>query len=182
MPRPDSRLAASFIPARWYTPTSGRSVRLVVIHTIEGPEKGDSAEATARWFQTLPPERKVSSHYLIDANSIVQAVRERDVAYAAPGANHDGIQLEHAGRARQTKAEWLDEYSLAMLRRSAELTAYLCRKYKLPLRWLSPQDLLAGRRGITSHANVSQAYKRSDHTDPGSHFPEGLYLALVNCF
>lgn len=175
----DSGLAERFIPARWYTATSGRAIDLIVVHTIEGPEKGDSAESTARWFQTLPSTRKVSAHYLIDADSIVQSVRERDIAYAAPGANHDGIQLEHAGRARQSHGEWLDAYSRRMLKRSAALSAELCLRYKLPIAWLTASEVAAGRLGITSHANVSRAFGKSSHWDPGPHFPVFYYLTLV---
>ena len=45
--------------------------------------------------------------------------------------------------------------------------------------WLYPPDLRSGRRGITSHANVSLAFRRSDHMDPGPNFPVERYLRLV---
>ena len=166
-----------FMQAPHYKRVGGRTVDLVVIHTMEAPEKGSTAEYVARYFQTT--DREVSSHYCIDDDTIVQCVREEDVAWCAPGANHNGIHLEHAGYARQSAAEWQDAYSQAMLDRSAELTAVLCARYRIPVTWLHPTDLLAGKRGITSHGNVSAAFKRSDHTDPGRSFPIEAYLSRV---
>ena len=102
----------------------------------------------------------MSAHYCVDADSIVQCVRDQDVAWHAPGANHDGIGIEHAGRAKQTGRDWSDAYSAAMLERSAALVADLCRKYSIPVTWLYAADLKAGKRGITTHAAVSKAFKR----------------------
>jgi N-acetyl-anhydromuramyl-L-alanine amidase AmpD len=45
--------------------------------------------------------------------------------------------------------------------------------------WLRPADLRAGKRGITGHADVSDAFRRSDHHDPGTAFPIEAYLARV---
>jgi hypothetical protein len=166
-----------FIPAPKFTRTNGRAIDVIVIHTIEAPERGDTAESCARYFQVTT--RDVSAHYCIDSNSIVQCVRDKDVAWAAPGCNHDGIQLEHAGYARQSTSDWADDYSKRMLARSALLSADLAEKYDIPVRWLSVDDLKAGRRGFTSHNNVSLAFRRSDHTDPGRGFPHVKYLAMV---
>jgi hypothetical protein len=93
--------------------TEKRNVRLIVIHSMEAPEKGETAENVARFFQN--PEKPASAHLCIDNNSIVQCVFDNDVAFAAPGANHDGIQLELAGFARQTRQDWMDPYSILVL-------------------------------------------------------------------
>jgi hypothetical protein len=66
-----------------------------------------------------------------------------------------------------------------MLDRSAELVADLCRKYAIPVTWLYAADLRAGKRGITTHNAVSDAFKRGSHWDPGEGFPVERYLALV---
>ena len=98
---------------------------------------------------------------------------------ARAGANHDGIGIEHAGYAKQTGRDWSDAYSTAMLDRSAGLVADLCRKYAIPVTWLYAADLRAGKRGITTHKAVSDAFKRGSHWDPGTGFPVERYLALV---
>ena len=66
-----------------------------------------------------------------------------------------------------------------MLERSAQLAADLCKQYKIPVTWLYAADLVAGKRGITSHDAVSKAFKRGSHWDPGTGFPIERYLALI---
>jgi N-acetyl-anhydromuramyl-L-alanine amidase AmpD len=170
-------VAYPFVESPHVTRTGGRRIDLIVIHTMEMDEKGETAENCAQWFRN--PAAKCSAHYCVDADSIVQCVREEDVGWHAPGANHDGIGIEHAGRAKQTGREWSDAYSKAMLDRSAGLVADLCRRHKIPVTWLYAADLKAGKRGITTHKAVSEAFRRSNHWDPGSGFPVEAYLALV---
>ena len=93
-------MAYPFVESPHVTNTGGRQIDLIVIHTMEMDEKGDTAERCAQWFRN--PGARVSAHYCVDADSIVQCVRDQDVAWHAPGANHDGIGIEHAGRAKQT--------------------------------------------------------------------------------
>jgi len=166
-----------FVPAKHFSRVGGRRIDVVVIHTMEAPEASSTAEAVARWFQVT--DRPVSAHYCIDDDSIVQCVREEDVAWAAPGANAHGIQLEHAGFARQTAVGWDDPYSRAVLGRSAVLAAEICTRYRIPVAWLLAPELRLGRRGITGHHHVSLAFGRSDHVDPGEAFPVEAYLTRV---
>ncbi len=170
-------MAYPMIASPHVTRTGGRQLDLIVLHTMETDEKGDAAENCAQWFRN--PAAKVSAHYCVDAESIVQCVRDQDVAWHAPGANHNGIGIELAGRARQTRRDWSDAYSTAMLERSAGLVAELCAKHRLPVTWLYAADLKAGKRGITTHKAVSDAFKRSSHWDPGQGFPVERYLGLV---
>jgi N-acetyl-anhydromuramyl-L-alanine amidase AmpD len=170
-------MAYPFVESPHVTRTSGRRIDLIVLHSMENEEKGTSAESCAQWFRN--PASKVSAHYCVDADSVVQCVRDQDVAWHAPGANHNGVGIEHAGRARQSRVEWLDAYGAAMLSRSAELAARLCARYRIPVSWLHPPDLLAGKRGITSHHNVTKAFRRGSHRDPGPGFPIELYVRDV---
>lgn len=166
-----------FIRARHFTPaTRGRSdIDVIVIHTMEFPEVPDAAERVARYFQTT--DREVSAHYNVDNNSVIQCVREDDVAYAAPGNNWNGIQIEQSGFARQTSADWNDAYSKALLERTARLIAEISKRYAIPIVPLDASDLRADRRGVTTHVAVSRAWGRSDHTDPGPNYPFGKVLA-----
>lgn len=148
---------------------------------MEASERTVTAENVAAWFAG-PSAPVASAHYGIDADSIVQCVREKDVAYHAPGSNHNGIALEHAGYAKPSAEDWADDYSETMLRRSAELAARLCRKYDVPITYLDATDVALGKRGITTHRAVSAAFKKSTHSDPGPHFPMAHYLELVREF
>lgn len=169
-----------FVEARHYLRDVPRTlIDLIVLHSMEAPEKGTRAEACARYFANLPPTRKASAHYCVDSDSIVQCVPHDRVAYHAPGANARGIGIEHAGYARQSRAEWLDDFGVAMLTRSAALTATLCKRWSIRAAFVDAVGLLAGHRGITTHAEVSRAFKRSTHWDPGPHFPMDWYIARV---
>lgn len=170
-----------FIKAANYTRSARRTIDLVVLHTMEAPEKGTTAESVAKYFQR--PSTKASAHYNVDDNSIVQCVRDTDVAWAAPGANHNGLHIEHAGFAKQNAAEWADPFSVAMLRRSAGLAADKLRANGLPNAFRTADDLRAGggrARGWTTHNEVSRAFRKSTHTDPGPGFPFRYYAAYID--
>jgi N-acetyl-anhydromuramyl-L-alanine amidase AmpD len=171
-----------FIQATNYTPHNGpRSITNIVLHSMESQEKPDTAENVAKWFagQTAAVAPRASAHFCIDSDSIVQCVRVQDVAWHAPGANHNGIGLEHAGRAAQKRAEWLDQYGRTMLELSARLCAHLCTKYQIPAIARDASALRTGAKGITTHLAVTQAFARSTHTDPGPGFPLDWYVQRV---
>lgn len=172
-------LADRYIQARNYTAVPGRRrLDVIVIHDMEAPEKAVTAENVAAWFAG-PDAPRASAHFNIDSDSIVQGVQVNDVAWAAPGANHNGIQFEHSGYARQVRSEWLDEFGVQMLDRSARLAAALCQEHGIPVQRVTATGLLRGERGITGHGEVSDAFRRSDHHDPGSGFPWDWYLDRV---
>jgi N-acetyl-anhydromuramyl-L-alanine amidase AmpD len=170
-------VAHPFIESPNVTPAKGRRIDIVVMHTMEIAERKDAAEICARWFAA--PASRVSAHYCVDADSVVQCVREDDIAWHARGGNTTSVGVELAGFARQTRKDWSDAYSTAVLRRASSLVAGVCRRHSIPVRWLGPDDLVAGRRGIAGHADVSEAYGKSDHWDPGPGFPVERFLALV---
>lgn len=174
-----SRLA--FVQAKNYTwaKRTPADVQWIVIHSMESDEKPTVAEAVAGWFAG-PNAPRASAHFCIDNDSIVQSVKCEHVAWHAPGANRVGIGLEHAGRARQVESDWFDEFSKAMLEeQSAPLCAYLCRKWGVPATFVDAAALSAGKPGITTHHEVSKAFKKSDHWDPGVGFPMQWYVERV---
>jgi peptidoglycan hydrolase-like protein with peptidoglycan-binding domain len=185
----------TYVQAKHYQAANrqGRNdVHWIVIHTIETAEKGTAAEACAEYFRQGP--RVASAHYCIDDDSIVQCVQLKDVAYAAPGVNKYGVQLEHAGFARQSVEEWEDAFSRAMLERSAKLAAQrIAPQFQIPTRYISRVELIEAKkyldkkqpvpdhlRGVTTHNEVSQAFHQSDHYDPGPHFPMEQYLEWMS--
>lgn len=153
---------------------------VIVLHAMQWPERGNSAEWCGRFFAGLEgPAPEASAHYAVDTDSIVECVPPDRIAWHAPGCNKQGIGIEHAGFARQTHYEWLDPYGLAMLALSARLSAELCRHFGIPPRFIDREDLRAGHAGITTHAECSLAWGKSSHMDPGPGFPMREYLALV---
>jgi N-acetyl-anhydromuramyl-L-alanine amidase AmpD len=170
-------VAYPFVASPNFTRATGRAIDVVVMHTMEIAERPDAAEICARWFATTVSQ--VSAHYCVDSNTVIQCVREKDVAWHARGGNTNSIGVEMAGYASQTTRDWEDRYSKAVLARAATLVADVCRRRRIPLRWLDPDDLRAGRRGLTGHADVSLAFGKSDHWDPGDGFPVDAFLDRV---
>lgn len=165
-------------PAHYY-PTRERRLRLIVIHTMESPETDDTAENVAAWFAG-PTAPLASAHACVDNNSVVLCLPPTATAWAAPGANADGYQIEQAGRAAQGIAGWNDSYSQSMLRLSAAHARQIAQAAGIPLVHLTDAQLAAGAAGFVGHDQVSRVYKKSDHTDPGPDFPWTQYMTLVN--
>lgn len=172
-----------FIKAKHYTDVPKdrpRRVRLIVIHVMDADEKGSTAEAVGNYFATT--EREASAHVGVDIDSVVQYVPDSDVAYAAPGCNNDGIQVELAGFSSQTREQWDDEYSRKVLDKAADVVAQYCLKYTIPDRHLTNTELLRGDKGIIGHYQATQAYPGPGrtHTDPGPNFPWERFMASVH--
>lgn len=175
----------NFIQAKYHY-NGGNSPRLVVIHDMEYPKAPGTALWCARYFQNPEAGRTPSAHYTVDAEEIVQCVQESDGAWHTPGylqgqeINRMSIGIEHAGYAKQTREQWLDAYGQAMLDRSAQLVADICKRYNIPAVFLTEDDLRAGNtNGITGHWQCTKATKVGDHWDPGSGFPWDWYIGKV---
>lgn len=167
----------AYVPAKYFGAVRGEPT-LIVIHSMESEEKGDTAESVARYFQN--PSTPSSAHVCIDNNSEIDCVPRNRVAYAAPGANHNGFHIEMAGRARQSLLEWSDDYSRAVVLRSASRAADTCLISHVWPVYRSAADLKKGIcNGITTHNDVSDAYGKSSHWDPGPHFPIKDFCDLV---
>lgn len=193
----DQKIEIPFVQAKGFNHTVMRRIDLIVIHTMEHPEKPRTAMGVARWFGGLlpgVPAPQASSHYCLDDKEIVQCVQDGDVAWCAPGANHNGVHLEHAGYANQSDAQWHDAYSQAMLKLSALLAWDLSLAYAIPVQFVDAEGLLEGDRGVTTHRECTiaarEAKKRglttspfhkakSDHTDPGVSFDMRAYLDSI---
>lgn len=158
-----------FIESPHRTTAASREISIVVIHTMEIGERDGAAKACAAWFAS--PVSEVSAHYCVDADTTIQCVREADIAWHARGGNANSIGIELAGYAGQLAREWNDAYSQAVLERAAAVTAEVCARYRIPVRRLRADGLVAERRGVTGHSDVSVAFHKSDHWDPGPAFP-----------
>jgi N-acetyl-anhydromuramyl-L-alanine amidase AmpD len=169
-----------FIQAKnyqWCKP--GRTVKLVVIHTMEAPEKPGTAGGVASWFAG-PTAPMASAHICVDNAEIVECVKPDHIAFGAPGANKVGYHIEHAGFAKQSSADWQDAYSQSMLRLSAGWAADIAKRYDIPVVHLMPDQIKAGASGFCGHVDVTHAFGTpGGHVDPGGAFPWDQYLALV---
>jgi len=157
-------------------------MRLIVIHSMESQEKPDTAETVAAWFSDPKRAPQASAHVCCDTNSSVQIVDDGDIAWAAPGANNDGLHIELAGVAAQTTAQWEDAYSLGVLDEAAKVTAKWCKTYGIPAVFLTSAQVADGKtKGICGHITVTHAFPNiGTHTDPGAGFPWSLFIQKIS--
>lgn len=169
----------NFVPARHYRVGRTKAIRLIVIHCTVSREMGTGAEAVAEYFRTTT--RKASAHRTADDNSTVMSVHDTDTAFAAAGANADGLHLELVGLPQQSETEWLDAYSRAELAQAGTTIRQWATKYAIPHRWLTVDQVADGQtKGFCTHADVSRAFPdvSTGHWDPGPNFPKAYAMRV----
>ncbi|WP_161982076.1 N-acetylmuramoyl-L-alanine amidase [Dictyobacter alpinus] len=140
------------------------SLPFVAIHDIEGP-----AISALKIMHNVKSE--VSVHYIVDSNGTVyQVVHETDIAYHLGNYwyNQHSIGIEHSGYAA-TGYRW---YNATQYLASAKLTAYLLKKYHIPL----------DRSHVIGHGDVPAPMLSvaPNHVDPGPYWLWGYYFKLIN--
>lgn len=162
-----------YVPAKWFHVGRLKAIRLIVIHVTVSPEMGTGAEAVADYFAA--GTRKASAHRTGDNNSVVMSVKDEDTAFAAAGANSDGLHLELVGQPTQTVEQWRDAYSTAELHQVAPTIREWSSEFHVPLRWLTVAQVADGKSmGLCTHHDVSRAFPAvsTGHWDPGPDFPK----------
>lgn len=146
----------------------------VVIHCTQGA----TAKGAAVWFTN--PNSEGSANLVLDDDVCYRTVPDLRVPWAAQPLNTRGFHIELAGFVEWSREEWLSHP--AMLDRAAYKTALRCRLYGIPVRTVGPIGLRLGRKGVTGHADVSRAWRKSDHTDPGPNFPWDRFIDRVKWY
>lgn len=150
---------------------------LIVIHDMEVRESATTAENVVNLFAG-PNTPRASFHFAVDSNSIAQSVKVGDTAWGAPHANHDGVHIEHAGYARQSRDEWLRDDSMLNLSTAlcAELIYGLAPFVTIRARFLNDAEITTGCSGLTDHRTLTRLYGPvGGHSDPGPNFPHDVY-------
>ena len=170
-----ARPRLDYYPAAHYGAVrSLNDLNLIILHSTEG----STAAGAAGWFHN--PQSSASTHLVLDDDVAYRCVDDARVPWGAPGCNRYGLHIEHAGYAKWNWLQWMRHRK--MLHRSAWHAAKWCVEYNIPAVWLSVDDLVRGKRGITSHANCSKAFKGSSHWDPGPRFPRWYWMRQVRAF
>lgn len=169
-------------PAAHDSGPGNKPVHRIVVHCTVSPLVPGAARAVAEWFRD--ERSRGSAHYVVDARETLQVVYDGVVAWHAPPNSHSiGVELCDALLSREwdraNAARWRDDDHRRMLRRAARLVARLCLAYDVPIERLDGVDLKTGRRGITGHVDVAQAWGQSTHWDPGPSFPWDRFIRQV---
>lgn len=173
-------------PARHHGDNTNKPIHRIVIHSAVAECRPGMARIIARYFKTT--DRKASAHYVVDSHEVVQVVYDGTVAFHAPPNRHSiGIEMcdnpvPVPGKTLRSAARkvwrWRSANHKRMLNNTARLTAELCAAYGVPVQFLTPAALRNGRRGITTHANVSSAWGQTSHWDPGF-WPKRRFMRKV---
>ena len=174
-----------------YSSGDNKPINRVVIHSTVSPCEPGGARSIAAYFRSNSAGG--SAHYVTDPSETVQSAYDSVICWHAPPNTHSiGIEMcdmpgpvpgDTPGsahwKALRRSWRWVRPNQQRMLDRTAALTAQLCLAYGVPITFLSPGDLRSGKRGITTHANVSEAWHQSTHWDPGW-WPRRRFMRLVN--
>ncbi len=159
-----------YIPARWQPSRAGNPVIWVVLHTREAPLAAGTAASVGRYFQGVT--QYASTHIGADPGAVVRYVEDVNGCYGAErNSNRRGWHIEQAGYAHFS-TEWRTPEGQAMIGQAATAAAYACRRFGIPTRMLSDTELTRFTSGITSHAQITRAFRvAGGHTDPGTAYP-----------
>lgn len=168
----------------WSPNTSGvRPTSDILYGVVHCTADTNSAAADAAYFHT---PNTASTHTLHDNKETWRTVPDRGICWGAAsgthGANQHGLHSEICGEEYWTRDQWL-QYRLKAIKRAAYQHAVWSLKYHYPAIWLSANDLKLGKRGITTHRAISEAWSPGGHSDPGpndgKHFPYDKFMWWV---
>jgi hypothetical protein len=153
----------------------------VVLHTSEQTDPGN-AGALTRYLQA-PGDRPggygSSYTYVVDADGWWRCVAEGDTSFSAPPCNNTHVHACFPGQAAKTRAQWLTAPHRARIRQAAALVVDVHTRHKVPLVRVDVAGLQAGQKGYCGHVDVTVAFHKSDHTDPGTGFPWDVLAADI---
>lgn len=126
---------------------------------------------------------KVSAHFYVDNNSVVQSLDTDDRAWHAGSdeGNDNAIAVEITGVNGWSRAQWLANVAWDQLGR---VLAEVCRHHDIPVRRVAAGAMKADprARGFYSHDAMRVAWGGTTHTDPGPNFPWDRLFDAVNAY
>ena len=152
---------------------------IVIVHTNEpGPyapgKFPGTAESLGKYLQRQ--SMQASYHKNVDRNGdVCRCLPDNKDAWAAGAiANNEGLHICVLGWAAQSREEWL-QYPQQLRQVGIEIAEW-CKQEGIPLEWLTAAQLKAAKWGVSGHGETADAWKQTDHTDPGSNFPRDEVL------
>lgn len=157
------------------SPRSTSNLQAVFIHTTEN-RIGTPAENVANYQIGA---KNGSYHYLADdSGKLLRENTDDWVAWGTGNRGNDvGLHISFVANAALTRAQWIA--NMPMLRAAAWQVARWCRAYGIPARYVTPDQLRAGIKGISTHDGARLAWGVTDHTDPGPNFPMSTFINMV---
>src|SRR5207253_2149968 len=110
-----------------------------------------TAISVARYFTS--ENSGGSTQLVVDDANCYRCLKDEDIPWGAAsafGANQHGFHIEQCGYAKWSSVIWTSHWKT--LQRAAFKTAYHCHKFSIPATFVDAAGLVAGKHGITTHA------------------------------
>ncbi|MEV0326426.1 N-acetylmuramoyl-L-alanine amidase [Micromonospora echinospora] len=147
----------------------------IAIHATD-----NTASAEAESVYATRRTDGVSSHFYVDADSVVQSLDTTARAGHAGSStgNENAIAVEITGRSSSSRQWWLENVAWDRL---AEVLAVVCRYYDIAPRRATVAEMKANPqvRAFYGHNDMRLAWGGTTHTDPGTNFPWDHLLTKV---
>lgn len=151
-----------------------REIQGICIHTTEN-SFGTPAENVATYQYT---SETGSYHRLVDSTGKILIENTDDWTTWSTGnvGNEVLLHVSCVTHAASSRDEWLHGFS--MMDSLVWQVRQWCDEYNIPVRHLSPHELVTGQRGICGH-DTARIWGSTDHTDPGPGFPWDVLISRV---
>lgn len=152
--------------------------RLIVWHTTESP---DATMLGALRYNARRPDA-VSCTAFAGEDGLGQDVPELGRPYTQARWNDESLSLELIGRAAWS-TDWWEAQRPRTLENMVAMTTDWCRRWGIPPRWLSAEEVLAGAPGVCDHlmcnaAAILEVPSRKGN-NPYTHTDAGLGIRLL---
>lgn len=150
---------------------------LIVIHSAETPLQAGYAKSIAEnWFGKAAT---TSAHFMVDPVECIRMLSDNVVSYAVgPKANGFTLNIEQAGYAKFSRAEWTTADGLKQIGKVGALVRELSEAHGIPLRWASDDQIRAAAGGVLGgvcfHNDIARVLGGTTHTDPMPNYPRDL--------
>lgn len=162
-------------PARRRSQGRNKPIRRIVLHSTVSPCMPGQARKTAAYFRGS--SARGSAHYAVDPVEAVQCDWDDVILWHAP-PNKGSLGVEMCEYPSQDIKRWDERNHRLMFEEATQLVAELCVLHNVPPWYIGATQLRLGRRGVTTHAQVSAAFKQSTHWDPGA-WPRARFMRAV---
>lgn len=153
---------------------------LIVVHSAETPlQAGYAASIAENWFGDAASGVTTSAHFMVDPVEIIRMLSDNVVSYAVgPNANGFTLNIEQAGRAQFTRAQWTTTDGLTQIGKVGALVNELTDAHGIPLRWATDDQIRAAAKGVPGgvcfHDDIHRVLGGTTHTDPIPNYPSDL--------
>lgn len=168
-----------------HTSTRTRPIRIIGVHTNEGPETPRTSGEGLRDYLYNNGDRGGGYQAATDDDDVTNVQPDNVVCWANGAVNNESIDICIIGYAAQVPQEWDDAFDRGALRNAAMWVATKCLLYQIPPVRLTPQQLRnPASKGICGHGDLTAAgyLGTNGHTDPGAGFPWARFLQMVRKF